>query len=82
MTSDTSYPTIKPQKLYRCPECGETLTDKEHDDQIECGSLGYCGCRFMAYDENGEVWFPREYIKYDIYYLSSPTTKRDEPDEE
>jgi len=55
------------KKLYRCPKCGEVVTDKELDERMDCGGLPYCYCEFSAYDENGEIWFPRRYVEYEIF---------------
>jgi len=50
-----------PKKLYRCPNCGETLTDEEWKDTFETGGYGYCLCKFMG----GE----RIVTDYDVYIL-------------
>jgi len=54
-------------KLYRCPACGETLTEEEYQKDLASGGNGYCGCRFSAKDEHGNVWFPREYTEYEVF---------------
>uniref|UniRef100_A0A6M3X892 Uncharacterized protein n=1 Tax=viral metagenome TaxID=1070528 RepID=A0A6M3X892_9ZZZZ len=57
----------KIQKLYRCPECGSVLTDEEYESQTGYGRLGYCMCKYTAYDENGDIWYPRELVDYEIF---------------
>jgi len=34
----------KIDKLYRCPVCGEILTDVEYEASFESGGIGYCNC--------------------------------------
>ena len=75
MTNNTSCQTVK--TLYRCPKCGETITDIELDKRAESGGLPYCYCRYSAYDENGDIWFPREFVEYDVYHLSHTTKNGD-----
>jgi hypothetical protein len=55
------------KKLYRCPLCGDTLTEVEYLRSFEGGGNGYCGCRFSAKDEHGNIWFPREYVEYEVF---------------
>jgi len=33
-------------KLYRCPVCGDVLTEEEYSAQFESGGSGYCYCQF------------------------------------
>jgi len=54
-------------KLYRCPACGKTLTEEEYQKDLASGGIGYCSCRFSAKDEHGEIWFPREYVEYEVF---------------
>ena len=54
-------------KLYRCPSCGEVLTDEEYDEQLEDGFQGYCYCMYTAYDKDGVVWYPRELVPYEVF---------------
>ena len=61
-------------KLYRCPHCGEVLTEEEYLRNCESGSSGYCLCEFSATDEKGDVWFPRIYHEYEVYVLQKKTT--------
>lgn len=68
---------MKPKKLYRCPVCGDIVTEEKWLESIEHGGSGYCLCEFSAYDEKGELWFPRTYNEYDVYHLSAPTVKKE-----
>ena len=71
----------KPTRLYRCPTCAGVLTEREFEEQMESGGSGYCDCGFMAYDDEGEVYFPRLYYEYDVYSLvprsSNQTVKKE-----
>ena len=55
------------KKLYRCPACGDTLTEEEYQKDLASGGIGYCSCRFSAKDEHGNIWFPREYVEYEVF---------------
>lgn len=51
----------KPKKLYRCPKCGDTLTEFEYEADFEIGGNGMCPCDF----KDGE----RVFYEYDTYIL-------------
>jgi len=57
----------KVTKLYRCPACGDVLTEEEYVKSLGMGSNGYCSCRFSAKDKQGNIWFPREYTEYEVF---------------
>ena len=67
------YPRVKGtvtyKKLYRCPACGDVLTDAEYDADCATGG-GYCYCQFKDGD--------RILTGYDIYILQQ--TRKDEKD--
>ncbi len=60
-------------KLYRCPECGDIVTETEILKDIENGSFGMCFCRYG----NGS----RILVEYEPYNLndnlSPPLTKEE-----
>ena len=60
---------MKVNKLYRCPVCGETLTNEEYEHMLESGGGGHCMCEFSAYDEHGDIWFPRILNEYQVFIL-------------
>lgn len=37
--------TVK--RLYRCPHCGDVLTDAEYEELLTQSGMGYCYCDFM-----------------------------------
>ena len=53
-------------KLYRCPACGDVLTEEEYEAQLNQGQC-YCLCEFSAVDENGEIWYPRIMNEYEVF---------------
>lgn len=55
------------KKLYRCPICGEVLTEEEYLNQFESGGSGYCYCEFSAINEKGEIWYPRILHEYEAF---------------
>jgi hypothetical protein len=61
------------KKLYRCPTCGDVLTETEYEASFLAGGNGYCLCQFSAVDEKGENWFPRMMTEYDVYILQEDT---------
>ena len=66
------YPRVNPimvyKKLYRCPACGDVLTDAEYDADCATGG-GYCYCQFKDGD--------RILTGYDVYLLQqTQTTKK------
>ena len=65
----------KPQKLFRCPVCGNIITEDRWLEDMKQGGNGYCACEFMTQDENGDVFFPRIYHEYDVYALQSSEQK-------
>lgn len=48
-------------RLYRCPHCGDTLTDAEYEEMMDNTGNGYCLCQF----KDGE----RIFVGYDVYVL-------------
>lgn len=70
---------MKPEKLYRCPACGEVITDEEYEAQFESGGSSYCLCDFSETDpDTGEVWFPRIFHEYDVYHHSASSVRDEE----
>lgn len=69
---------MKPEKLYRCPTCGDIITEQALERSMESGGIGMCYCEFSAIDEDGDVWYPRIYNEYDVYHLS-PTKAKQPP---
>jgi len=67
-----SYPTAK---LYRCPVCGDVLTEEEWEADFEIGGNGMCPCDF----KDGE----RVYHEYDVYHYRHPhdETHKNIPDD-
>jgi hypothetical protein len=57
------------EKLYRCPICGKIVNNVEILDACSSGGMPYCDCRYSAIDENGEIWYPREYTEYKLIGL-------------
>jgi len=69
---------MKPEKLYRCPICGDIVTEEELELEMKFGGTGYCYCEFMETDpETGDVWFPRILHEYDVYHLSTPIAREE-----
>ena len=64
---------MKPKRLFRCPECGDTLKEEDYDRQFDYVGMGMCYCKFSEVGENGDVLFPRILVEYDVYHLSAPT---------
>jgi len=64
---------MKPKKLYRCPKCGDIITDQELEWRMEGGGMGMCYCEFSAIDQDGDVFYPRIFHEYDVYHLSGET---------
>ena len=46
-------------KLYRCPECGDVLTEEDYQKEMESGSSGYCYCLFSSED--------RILVEYEVF---------------
>lgn len=40
---------MSPKKLYRCPACGDVLTEEEYEADCVQGG-GYCYCQFKSGD--------------------------------
>jgi len=74
---------MKPEKLYRCPACGDIITDEEYEKQLQANISGYCYCDFSTIDpDTGEFWLPRILHKYDVYYRSLGPETIEEAEEE
>ncbi len=52
---------VHEKTIYRCPKCGDILTEKEWTDSFDSGGNGMCPCEFR--DGN------RIYYGYDVYDL-------------
>ncbi len=35
---------------YECVNCGKVISEKELNDEIECGSMGMCFCEYTSED--------------------------------
>lgn len=69
----SSSNTTKPKRLFRCPACGEVITEEAWEEALQSGS-GYCYCEFSDVDpDTGEIWYPRILHEYDVYHLSETT---------
>ena len=64
----------KVKTLYRCPICGDVVTDEEYEWLFEIGGNGMCQCDFQ--DGN------RIYYGYDVYRLSKPNMNPSRVDED
>ena len=61
---------VHEKTLYRCPKCGDILTEKEWNDSFVAGGNGLCPCEFR----NGS----RIYYGYDVYDIRNPRQPREE----
>ena len=63
-------------KRYRCPRCGNIITEEERQQMIEQDPLGgaYCYCEYFTPGEDGEPIYLRilnEYVPIDDCYCTS-----------
>lgn len=52
------------KRLYRCPSCGEVLTEDEFEVHCENGGMPYCYCQF-GLDDEGD--FNRIFTEYETF---------------
>lgn len=61
-------------RRYRCPECGNTITEEEHQQMVEQVGGAYCYCKYVIPGEDGEPIYLRilnEYVPIDDCYCTS-----------
>jgi hypothetical protein len=51
-------------RLYRCPACGDTITEEEYLTGLDIGSMGYCYCE---YGMNEDGYYNRTLNEYEVF---------------
>lgn len=63
----------EPDKYFICEECGSLKTQTEINDDINQGSMGLCGCRYVDYQWNHkERYFEPVYFRCYSDYTEIP----------
>jgi len=51
-------------RRYRCPSCGDIITEEEYQDMIECEGHAWCYCEYVVHDEERNPIYLRILNKY------------------
>jgi hypothetical protein len=57
--------TVK--RLYRCPRCGDVLTDAEYEELLTQSGMGYCYCEYGAPYGVPDEGFQRILHEYEVF---------------
>lgn len=60
---------MKPERLYRCPVCGDIVSEQEIEESMQSGGMGMCYCQY----KDGQ----RILIEYDVYHLIQTAREKD-----